>query len=106
MKKTITINGKTYPYRQTMGALLRFKRETGKEISEISNGNMSDAITFLWCCVASACKHDNVEFDLTLIDFADSLNAEDINLIFQSEDKDNNDPNDAAQDSEKKSLSE
>lgn len=33
----IVVNGKAYPCRQTMGALLRFKRETGKEVTEVSD---------------------------------------------------------------------
>ena len=35
----VKINGKSYPCRPTMGAMLRFKKETGKEVTEISNGN-------------------------------------------------------------------
>ena len=41
MKKatiTISIDGKEYPCRPTMGAMLRFKEQTGKDISEISGG--------------------------------------------------------------------
>lgn len=71
--KTIAINGKEYPCRITMGAMLRFKRETGKDASQIGNDDVSDLITFLWCCIASASKADGVEFDLGLLDFADRL---------------------------------
>lgn len=62
MKKIeIKIDGKEYPCRQTMGAMLRFKQETGKEVKEIG-GNLSDICAYLFCCVASACKKDNVPF--------------------------------------------
>ena len=71
--KTITINGKQYPFRVTMGALLRFKRETGKDASELGQTDVADLITLLWCCVASASKADGVEFCLDLMDFADQL---------------------------------
>lgn len=78
MKKIeITINGKAYPCRQTMGAMLRFKQETGKEITA-TDGGLSDMCTYLWCCVASACKVDGVPFDMPLIDFADSISPEDM----------------------------
>ena len=50
-KIEITVNGKAYPCRQTMGAMLRFKRESGKEVTEIK-GEVSDLCTYLWCCVA------------------------------------------------------
>ena len=79
MKKVeITINGKAYPCRQTMGAMLRFKQETGKEVTEIG-GNLSDICAYLFCCVASACKKDGVPFDMSLMDFADSITPDDLN---------------------------
>ena len=70
---TIKINGKEYPCRVTMGAMLRFKRETGKDVSQIGKGNVADLVTFLWCCTASASKADGVEFGMGLVDFADLL---------------------------------
>ena len=73
----ITINGKEYPCRQTMGAMLRFKRETGREVTEMEGG-LSDLCTYLWCCIVSACAADGVEFAMTLIDFADALAPEDL----------------------------
>lgn len=74
--KTITINGKTYPCRVTMGALLRFKRETGHDISQIGETDVEALITLLWCCVASASKADGVEFGMSLMDFADLLSSD------------------------------
>lgn len=77
-KIEIEVNGKVYPCRQTMGAMLRFKHETGKEVTEIDGNSLSDLCTFLWCCVVSACKADGISFDMSLMDFADSLSAEDM----------------------------
>lgn len=76
-KIEITINGKVYPCRQTMGAMLRFKKETGKEVTELGN-SLSDMCAYLFCCVASACKHDGVKFDMSLMDFADSVSPDDL----------------------------
>lgn len=76
-KVEITINGVAYPCRQTMGAMLRFKQETGKEVTEIDPGSFSDLCTYLWCCVKSASKADGKDFDLSLMDFADSVTPED-----------------------------
>ena len=76
MKKIeVTINGKVYPCRQTMGAMLRFKQETGQEVTEIGS-SLSDLCVFLWCCVSSACKADGVEFGMSVMDFADSISTE------------------------------
>lgn len=77
-KIEIKIDGQEYPCRQTMGAMLRFKQETGKEVTEIG-GNLSDICAYLFCCVASACKKDNVPFDMSLMDFADSITPDDLN---------------------------
>lgn len=74
----IKINNVTYPCRPTMGAMLRFKRETGKEVTEITANSFTDLCTYLWCCITSASKHDGIDFDLSLMDFADSITPEDM----------------------------
>lgn len=78
MKIEVNINGKAYPCRPTMGAMLRFKKETGKEVTELQNGNFSDLCAYLYCCVASACAADKVPFGMSLMDFADALSPEDM----------------------------
>lgn len=76
MKKlTIEICGKEYPCRQTMGSMLRFKRETGRDITA-TDGGAADMCVYLWCCVVSACKADGVEFGMGLEDFADCIEPE------------------------------
>ncbi len=74
----IIVNGKAYPCSPTMGAMLRFKEETGREITEIVSNSLSDLCTYLWCCVASASKRDGVEFNLSLMEFADNISAQDM----------------------------
>ena len=78
----VKVNGKEYPCRVRMGAMLRFKRETGRDVSEMSSTETSDLIVFLWCCVASACNAEGVEFGLSLEDFADGLDEESFNVFF------------------------
>lgn len=98
----ITINGMAYPCSPTMGAMLRFKQETGREITEINPTSFSDLCTYLWCCVVSAAKREDKPFDLSLMDFADSLTPEDItewNAAITSEASKNEDT-----EGEKKSL--
>jgi len=74
----VNINGVAYPCRPTMGAMLRFKKETGKEVTEITTDNFSDLCTYLYCCVASASAADKKPFDMSLMDFADALSTEDM----------------------------
>ena len=74
----ITINGTAYPCSPTMGAMLRFKQETGREITEIDPTSFTDLCTYLWCCVESAAKREGKTFDLSLMEFADNLTPEDM----------------------------
>lgn len=39
---------------------------------------------YMFCCVASAYKHDGVEFDMSLMDFADSLTPEEFSHIYKA----------------------
>ena len=65
MKKIeITINGKAYPCRQTMGAMLRFKQETGKEVTELGN-SFSDLCVFLWCVFFFCVGYGLVRFEFS-----------------------------------------
>lgn len=66
-----------------MGAMLRFRNETGREVTDI-DGGFSDLCTYLWCCVVSACKKDNIPFDMPLMDFADNIEPEDMNAWSQA----------------------
>lgn len=80
----IEINGKEYPCRVTMGAMLRFRRETGHDVSRMDSTDMEELVTMLWCCVASACAGEGVDFKMSLIDFADRLDPEAITDFYAS----------------------
>ncbi len=82
-KNTVTIDGKEYPIKMTMGAMLRFKKETGKEIND-GNMGLTDNATLIWCCIKSACAHEKVKFDISLMDFADSIDVNDIEPVVQA----------------------
>ena len=70
MKKVeIKIGNEVFPCRQTMGAMLRFKQETGREVTEIDATSFTDICTFLWCCIvsASACKSELSSADALIL---------------------------------------
>lgn len=98
----ITVNGTAYPCTPTAGAMLRFKQETGREISEIDPTSFSDLCTYLWCCVCSGAKREGKSFDMSLMDFADALRPEDMAAWNQALAADAT--TDADTDGEKKSL--
>lgn len=89
---TIEINGKQYPCRVTMGAMMRFKRETGKDVTRMDTTDVSELVTLLWCCIVSASKADGVEFGIELMDFADMLNQETLTGFYASMEKEPSDP--------------
>ena len=80
--RSIQINGQDYPCRVTMGAMVRFKRESGKDVSELRQDDVSDLVLFLWCCVKSACNADNVDFAYSFEGFADALTPQDMNQFY------------------------
>lgn len=100
----ITINGTAYPCSPTMGAMLRFKQETGREITEIDPTSFTDLCTYLWCCVASAAKREGKPFDLSLMEFADSINSDDLKKWNEAITAAATEATEAAETEEKKSL--
>ena len=104
MKKVeITIGKETFPCRPTMGAMLRFKQETGREVTEIDTTSFTDLCTYIWCCIVSASKADGKKFKLSLMDFADNISPDDMNEWAKSV-QDDADTSDEATADEKKSL--
>lgn len=73
---TLCVGGKEYPCRVTMGAMIRFKRATGYDVSKLDTSNLEDMIRFIWCCVSSACAVDKVEFSMDFLEFADQLDPD------------------------------
>lgn len=100
-KFEITIDGVAYPCRPTMGAMLRFKRETGKELTELDSKSISEICTFLYCCVASASAAEGREFNLSLMEFADRIDPVQVNAWSERMDATNG--SSAVADGEKKS---
>lgn len=77
---TITVgtgaDARTLPCYPTMGAMLRFQRLTGREVTEINPGSLSDLCTYLYCCVVSASRRERKELNMELMEFADSITPE------------------------------
>lgn len=82
-KKTIFIEvgDRKYPFRMTLGAMLRFKRATGKEVTELNEESVEEMASFLYACLASACAADKVPFSYTFDEFCDLLSVEDMEAM-------------------------
>lgn len=83
--KTVTINGRTYSTRVTCGALLRYKRLTGKEVSTLKSDDVADLVLFLCCCIVSASKADGIDCPYTPEELADLLDAEQLDDFLREE---------------------
>lgn len=80
----IVVGKKEFPCRVTMGAMLRFQRESGKDVKELNSGSLVDLTTFLWCCVMSACAADGVTFGYSLDEFADRIDADSVTQFYSA----------------------
>lgn len=80
----LSVGGKEYPCRVTMGAMVRFKNESGKDVSKLDQSDIGDLILFIYCCVQSACHADNVAFDMDFATFADNLDPERVGVFYDS----------------------
>lgn len=83
-KTKVTVGGKEYPCRITMGAMIRFKNEAGHDVSEMSKSDVGEMLTFVWSCVKSACNADKIDFDMSIQDFADQLSPNDLTSFYDS----------------------
>lgn len=84
-KITIHISGRDLPCYVTMGALVRFKEETGQDVANVQDMGMEGSLVLLWCCVKSACVREGIPFDMDMQTFFDNLTEEDIAGAFQPE---------------------
>ena len=74
--RKIVYKGRELPCRMTMGAMVRFRKETGRDVSGMKAGDITDLIVLLWCCIKSACNADGETFDESFEMFSDSLDAD------------------------------
>lgn len=82
-KKTkIRVGGKEYPCRVTMGAMVRFRNESGKDVSALARDDISGLVLFVYCCVRSACNADGVEFGYDFETFADLMEPDAVNTFY------------------------
>lgn len=78
--KTLTINvgGKEVPCRLSMGAMLLFKQNTGKDVSGMKTDDMEELLMFMWCCIVCACRADGVEFGIDFETFTCMITPQDV----------------------------
>ncbi len=80
---TIKIGERSLPCRVTMGTMVRYKRQTGRDISSLDTSDIEGMVLFLWCCVVSACRADGVEFTMDFEEFGDRLEPADLTGFYE-----------------------
>jgi len=79
MKHQITLTtGESFPFELTMGAMLYFKKETGKEITAADLNDTTELLALLYSCVASGSEVSGHELPYTFQQFANRLTAEEL----------------------------
>lgn len=68
----INLNGEKYPYRETMGAMLSFKSETGLD----APASTEDSVKYMYHVVKSNCRREGKKFEMSFQEFADALDGE------------------------------
>ena len=87
MKKDnkITINGVTYPCRLSIGAMNRYKRITGTDVSKMDNEDFEAVSTLIYCCLVSGCSAESVDHPFKSADhLADHLAVEELPAMVES----------------------
>ncbi len=77
-KLTIEVGGKSYPCRLTMGAMLLFKQQTGKDVRQLTDGDLEGMLVLMWCCMKSACRADGIAMDIDFDHFCDLIGPADM----------------------------
>lgn len=76
--KTVRINGKDYPARFVMGAMLLYKRETGEDVSTLKPDDVEGMLRLMWCCIKCACQAERVAFDYDFETFCNTITPQDV----------------------------
>ena len=78
----IKVKGQDFDIRITFGGILRYNRETGKDLQDLGNGNMplDDVNKFIFCNFESCAKADGKNIDgIEMLDVLDSMDLKAIN---------------------------
>lgn len=81
-KNYIEVAGVKYNVRMTMGVLLSFKKETGRDLEKFDESNLEDSAILLYCICKSSARVDKKEFPFSSHEeFADHISFEQLNSI-------------------------
>ncbi len=74
----INVAGREVPCYPTMGAMLLFGELTGRDVSQMDFGSVTDQFTYLYCCASEASAREKQELGMTLKEFAREVAPDDL----------------------------
>ena len=78
-KHFITLTtGESFPVEISLGAMLIFREETGREATDADMGSLSDLIKLLWAGAAAASESAGIAMNYTPQQFANRLTPEEL----------------------------
>jgi len=81
-RKVITLAGKEYPCRLTIGAMVAYKNETGEDFTRFNGENVERLGQIVFFACRSACHADGTEFPFKqadeILDFLDIEQVTDV----------------------------
>ena len=96
--KSLSVGGKEYPCRLTMGAMMRYEEVTGRKFADFDPTRAADLCALVWACAKSGCARERVEFPLGFQDFCDAVEPDEIAAAMAAVESDT--PAPAAEDEE------
>ena len=90
--RTVTIKGKNYPFRLTIGAMVAYKKAVGEDFSKFNGEDMEKMLHIIFYGIRSACKADSIEFPYqSPEEIADFIDMERITDLFDAKGVDEDD---------------
>ena len=90
--KHVTIKGKSYPFRLTIGAMVAYKKAVGEDFSKFNGEDMEKMLHIIFHGIKSTCKADGIEFPYqSPEEIADYIDMERITDLFDAKGVDEDD---------------
>ena len=90
--KHVTVKGKSYPFRLTIGAMVAYKKAVGEDFSKFNGEDMEKMLHIIFHGIKSACKADGIEFPYqSPEEIADYIDMERITDLFDAKGVDEDD---------------
>lgn len=83
--KAFNFDGRELPARMAMGALRRFRQQTGEDFLKIqADGEVTAEMlgVLLWACITTQCKVEGVEFGVSCDDFLDRVSPDEVSAWY------------------------